>query len=198
MKDVNVLNVCGGNIEPLDDLFSPPSTLVINNTLHVDKCYFSELSPTDAEILFLKSKMADIYLNYDIFDFLEKTKLKFDIVTIYRFLEHVSFTNILYFIYLISRVVKQDGIIDVIVPDYKKLGEMLVNEDINDINYEATNILLTTELLNEPSNPHASIWTGPRLKYYWELEGRFEGIDLHPSYKFDGRKIYLRAKFKRL
>jgi hypothetical protein len=199
MKDVRVLNVCGGNIRPLDDLFHPTTDKLRQATLHVDRCYFSDIKPVTIESCFHDEK-GNIYLNHEIFNFLENTILKFDVVTIYRFLEHVSFTNVLYFIYLISRIIKEDGIVDVIVPDYKKLAEMLLNEPLpaTDKNFEANNILLTTELLNEPSNPHASIWTGPRLKYFWELEGRFVGDQLYTPFNFDGRDIYLRAQFKRL
>lgn len=195
----NVLNICGGNIKPLEDLFPPNIHQLLVRTLHVDKCYFSDIKPSTIESQFYNHK-GNMYLNHEIFNFLENTILNFDIVSIYRFLEHVSFTNVLYFIYLVSRIVKKDGIVDVIVPDYKKLAEMLLNEPLpsTDKNFEANNILLTTELLNEPSNPHASIWTGPRLKYFWELEGRFEGIQLYTPFNFDGRDIYLRAQFRRL
>jgi hypothetical protein len=201
MTSKAVLNVCGGNIEPLRDIYDTTKGYSFR-TLHVDRCYFSSIEPENVEQYF--SRVAevfedrDVYLNHDIFNFLEKTRIKFDAVTIYRYLEHVSFTQVLYFIYLISRVVRQGGIVDIIVPDYTKLAEMLLNESIDDKNYEANNIVLTTELLNEPSNPHASIWTGPRLKYYWELEGRFKGEQLYTSYTFDDRNIYLRAKVLRV
>jgi hypothetical protein len=60
------------------------------------------------------------------------------------------------------------------------------------------NILLTTELLNEPSCPHASIWTRNRAKYFFSLEGRFEVPHTWDSVKFDGRDIYLRFKANRI
>jgi predicted SAM-dependent methyltransferase len=201
MTTLSVLNVCGGNIEPLRDMVNEKKGYAFR-TLNVDKCYFFETTPEAVEEYYRTTPGVfdnrNFYLNHDIFNFLERTNIKFDAVAIYRYLEHVSFTQILYFIYLISRVVKKDGIVDIIVPDYTKLAEMILNESIDDKKYEANNIVLTTELLNEPSNPHASIWTGPRLKYYWELEGRFKGEQLFTSYKFDDRNIYLRAQMTRL
>ena len=116
----------------------------------------------------------------------------FDKIYIYRFLEHVSFTQVLYFIYLLARVTKIGGNIEVIVPNYKLLANMIKSETWNDIKNEAYNILLTTELLNEPSCPHASIWTPDRALYYWELENRFQVTKLEERYVFDGRDIYLK------
>jgi predicted SAM-dependent methyltransferase len=197
MREANVLNICGGNIKPLDDLFTPNTDLLIKSTLHVDRCYFSDLKPQTIEANFYKEK-GQYYLNHEIFNFLENTILKFDVITIYRFLEHVSFTQVLYFIYLVSRIVNRGGIIDVIVPDYHELAKMILNERTEYDGFEAHNILLTTELLNEPSNPHASIWTKARLKYFWELEFRFKELVTFQNFDFDGRDIYLRAQFERV
>ena len=118
----------------------------------------------------------------------------------YRFLEHISFTQVLYFIYLVSTCIHPGGVVDIIVPNYHTLAEILLKETVYDIEFEKQNILLTTELLNEPSCPHASIWTPERAKYFWEYEGRFsvpeDSID--PHFVYDGRNIYLRFKAVRL
>jgi hypothetical protein len=53
-------------------------------------------------------------------------------------------------------------------------------------------------MLNEPSCPHASIWTPQRITRFWELEGRFKTKELLPTIKFDGRDIYLRARVERI
>jgi hypothetical protein len=126
----------------------------------------------------------------------------FDRVVIYRFLEHVSFTQVEYFIYLVSTLLKHNGVVDVIVPNYKHLADMILTEEFHhenpDFDFHAWNILLTTELLNEPSCPHASIWTPQRMKYFWELEGRFRVSKQLESFKFDGREIYLRSLIERI
>ena len=78
---------------------------------------------------------------------------------------------------------------------------MILDEDPLDPaggNFEAHNITLTTELLNEPSCPHASIWTPDRAYYFFGLEGRFEISVYHTNYEFDGRDIYLRFLARRI
>jgi len=122
---------------------------------------------------------------------------------LYRFLEHVSFTQVEYFIYLISTILKPGGIVDVIVPNYTTLAEMILNEEgifegDPAINLTAHNIILTTELLNEPSCPHASIWTPARMTYFWELEKRFKISSQEPVFEFDGRDIYMRSTMERI
>jgi predicted SAM-dependent methyltransferase len=136
--------------------------------------------------------------NMDVFEFMERTSLKFDRVVIYRFLEHVTFTQVEYFIYLVSTVLRKNGIVDVIVPNYIQLAEMILNDNPYHSMFPEKNILLTTELLNEPSCPHASIWTPDRMKYFWELENRFRHRVSWPAFKFDGRDIYLRSQMVRL
>ncbi len=64
--------------------------------------------------------------------------------------------------------------------------------------FEADNILLTTELLNEPSCPHASIWTAKRARYFFHLEKRFQISHIDEKFEFDGRDIYLRFQAVRL
>jgi len=89
---------------------------------------------------------------------------------------------------------------DVIVPNYEVLAAMIRDEDVNSSNFERNNILLTTELLNQPSDPHASIWSPQRAKYFWEFENRFKIYSdlVCPNFKYDGRDIYLRFHVKRV
>jgi hypothetical protein len=46
-------------------------------------------------------------INSDIFDFLSRTIMKFDIVIMHRVLEHISFTQVNYFFYLLSIVMEK-------------------------------------------------------------------------------------------
>ena len=79
---------------------------------------------------------------------------------------------------------------------------MILNEnlskDVNHAEWERHDTLLTYELLNEPSMPHASIWTPERIKYFFGLEERFELKLIYPNYLFDGRDIYIRAILERI
>lgn len=203
---MRILNIAAGKFDPLN--LSDDDPMLPKYVLNVDTSYFSETRPDiverDIEVWEEDpdrlSRVA--FLNMDVFTFMERTRLDFDRVAIYRFLEHVSFTQVGYFIYLVSTVLRKGGIVDVIVPNYRILAEMIICEENMFDNcsakeVEARNVLLTTELLNEPSCPHASIWTDERMKYFWELEGRFKVLRQDRAFKFDGRDIYLRAILER-
>jgi predicted SAM-dependent methyltransferase len=128
---------------------------------------------------------------------MERTICMFDEVSCYRFLEHVHRDKILYFIYLVSTVLEKGGLFDIIVPDYEMLAHMILHDDPKSTSFTQDNILLTTELLNEPESPHCSIWTPKRLYYFLELEGRFKVKDIN-KFDFDGRDIYLRCLAERV
>jgi len=136
--------------------------------------------------------------NSDVYTFLEKMYYHVDGVFMYRFLEHVPMRDIIHFIYLVSTVLKKDGFVDIIVPDYEKLATMLLKEDIDMKDFEKHNILLTTEMLNDVGDPHLSIWTKNRLKYYWEYEERFYIEKITKGFHYDGRNVYLRALLRRI
>jgi len=200
-----ILNACGGKIQPLDiDEFK--NYFLLN----VDNMY--ECNGYDVEYILKELKnwvtggtKGNTILNhrYDINEFLEKFYIfKFHLVTLYRFLEHVSFEEVPYFIYNLSTVTEPGSVLDVIVPDYEKLANMLLVDEtemeIGGSGFEAHNILLTTEMLNTPNDPHASIWTGARLRYFFELEKRFRIENIDYNYKFDNRDIYMRAIITRI
>jgi len=199
-----ILNIAAGKIVPIG--FSES----INEPYHMkhfivqlDPMYYSDHTPEHIEsshTAWLKNKTKVAFLcPVDAYEFMERIFMNFDNVSIYRFLEHVSFTKVPYFIYLVSTVLKKGGIVDVIVPNYETLAKMIISEDFpGDKDFEAHNILLTTELLNEPSCPHASIWTPDRIKYFWELEDRFKLIEINNNFDFDGRDIYIRAIMERI
>lgn len=201
----NILNIAAGKQKPLElHKFFPNEAKTI---LNIDTSYFTNNMNAEELESFLNKRQTgyltstEVYFNYDIFEYMERTTMIFDHVVLYRFLEHVSFTQVNYFIYLVSTIIKKGGVVDIIVPDYSILANMILKEHpfSSRENFEASNILLTTELLNEPSCPHASIWTDLRAKYFWELEGRFEikAEDIYRRFEFDGRNIYLRFLARR-
>lgn len=208
-----VLNIAGGKFEHLPILDSEKSGMLPKFELNIDTGHYTDMTPNEAEKHAgswavnpdRTSKLC--YLNCDAFRFMERTVLKFDRVAIYRFLEHVSFTQVLYFIYLVSTVTEKGALVDVIVPNYETLAGMIQQEeriykdetesDMYD-KFENWNTLLTTELLNEPSCPHASIWTPFRAQLFWELEKRFRIDDIDAAFQFDGRDIYMRFIAERL
>lgn len=134
------------------------------------------------------------YSNYDATEFMQRTRVKFDIVILNRVLEHIPRTEVLYFIYLLSTITKpEQGIISVIVPDYKLLGQMIATELVGSPNFDKHDILVTSELLNETSDPHASIWTTERLEHFFTYEDRFKVTNITRFFKFDKRDIYIHA-----
>jgi len=195
---VRILNIGGGKQKPLN-LGEDSSYFAVN----LDKMYYSEISPAACESYYetwmrQEDQKREYYINADIKEFLERTIMKFDLISIYRYLEHVPRRDLLYFIYLISTVIEECGTVEIIVPDYHELASMIVKESVFEEGFEAHDILVTSELLNEPEDPHQSIWTVARLKHFWELEGRFESVNIERSFRFDGRDIYLRALMRRL
>jgi hypothetical protein len=199
---MNILNLGAGKLSPIvDDKMIEPWCMV-----HVDQSYFYGDLPNVIEMNYENWKKRDDKSNLemrcisDAFEFMERTTMLFDRVCMYRFLEHIPFDRVAYFIYLISTVTKSGGLVDVIVPNYKVLAQMIQDEYPFDKDFEANNILLTTELLNEPGCPHASIWTPIRAFYFWQLEKRFEihQKDMFERFEFDGRHIYMRFLATRL
>ena len=202
----SILNVGAGRTFPIDiKEFSPYPFLINLDKSYIDSVDIEELEKIHScyvgrgdgtTTIIRPSRMYKC--KHDIFNFLETYYNKFDLVCVYRFLEHVSFTQVPYFIYLLSQIVKKDGLIDIIVPDYTKLADMILEENVYSEDFEYNNILLTTELLNEPYDPHASIWTVQRLFYYFGLENRFHLSNIFHKFEFENRDIYIRAIFRRV
>ena len=136
--------------------------------------------------------------NCDAFEFMERTRIKFDIILLHRILEHIPMDKVLYFIYLLSTVtVPELSTLSIIVPDYKFLGQMIFSELVGSPNFDKHNILVTTELLNEVTDPHASIWTTDRLQHFFEYEDRFKITESTRFFKFDKRDVYIHALIQR-
>lgn len=190
---VNILNVAAGKFPPLfyGDLLKEKINF---NIVNLDRMYLTHSSMNDLVSVQGNNTYTNqnFYINHEIFDFLERYQYKFDLITMYRYLEHVRKTDILYFIYVLSTAINVDGIIDVIVPDYEKLCRGVLEEDVCSKDFEKYDILHTFEILNEPEDPHASIWTEDRIRYFFELEERFSIITLEKDYYYDGRDIYIR------
>lgn len=74
-------------------------------------------------------------------EFISNYRHYFDVVTLYRFLEHVKMTQVPYFLYMISTILEDGGTVQGIVPDYRKLASRILKEDpLHDKRFEADNI----------------------------------------------------------
>jgi predicted SAM-dependent methyltransferase len=190
------LNIAAGKIYPIDFDVDADNFLV-----QLDKMYWAvnevNLIERNHEFWLRNFKGEIQHCDVDAFEFLANYKYQFDHISCYRFLEHVTKTDVQGFIYLLSTALKVGGTLDIIVPNYEILADMILNEnlskDVNHTEWERHDTMLTYELLNEPSMPHASIWTPNRIKYFFDLEERFEIKELNPNYLFDGRDLYIRA-----
>lgn len=186
-----ILNVAAGKMDPLFDITASKDVSIIN----IDTCYENYITFSDIEKMYMRGYLSsgeNHYVNHDVFDFLERTMMFFDTITIYRFLEHVSKNNIQYFIYLLSNCTKIGGMIDIIVPDAKLLAIKLLDEDVNSPNWESEDLLITYELVADQPSPHLSIWTKDRLIKLFEREGNFKTKEVTENFEFDGRNIYVR------
>jgi hypothetical protein len=191
-----ILNIAAGKFEPVGLTDMDPYFLV-----NLDTMYYRISDPAVIEQEYddwIQTINQTFYCQEDAISFMERTRMSFNKICIYRFLEHISFTQVQYFIYLLSTITESGAWVDIIVPNYETLARLILNELPLAGNFEADNILLTTELLNEPSCPHASIWTPARARYFMELEGRFKVEDVIENYEFDGRDIYMRFWAERI
>jgi hypothetical protein len=196
-----VLNLAGGNIPPILDC-SKESCFVVS----VDLCYPVSYRYTSQEHLIAVMNdqyLSDTYappqfLKCDVYEFLSSTIIKFDHVCIYRFLEHVPKTNVLYFLYMVASCMKVGATLDVIVPDAQKLAKRLLEEDVFSADWEAEDLLTTYEFLSDQPSPHLSLWTHDRIKKIFEMEKFLAVINIEKNFLFDGRDIYLRSISKRI
>ncbi len=200
-----VLNIAAGKPDLIPEGYGKNDFIV-----NIDTMYLDSISPIECEQEYQNwlhhnqdatlNRYKNLKVGFDVFEFMERTTIPFDNILIYRFLEHVTFTNVLYFIYLLSTNITKGGTLDIIVPNYDTLARRILAENPFDKkeNFEAVNIINTTELLNEPSCPHSSIWNPKRARYFFELEKRFKVRKIDTEYTFDGRDIYMRFFAERI
>jgi len=169
--------------------------------INLDRNYYTSVNPIYAESKhyeWLSGRIESCTLDVkcDIFEFLKIYKYKFNKVLIYRYLEHIPKDQLLFFVYLLSTVVETSGFVDVVSPDFRSLAQMILDENVNDPDFDKNDIILSTEIFNEAYDPHQNITTSHRTKRLFEYEGRFEVIKSY-QYKYDGRDIYFRSLIRR-
>jgi hypothetical protein len=198
---ITILNIGAGKIKPLN--LEPKNKYTI---LNLDFGYPTEKCTLPQSLKDIESRMhqyynndiAEFYSNWDMWYFLKEYSGTFDRVCMYRVLEHIPFDKVEYFIYMLSIVMSKGSHVDIIVPDMEKLAKLVLTLDPDLKRFRSDYILATTEIVNEPNDPHTSIWTPKILKYIWELEGRFKVISILEDYDFDNRNIYMRARVERV
>ena len=124
-----ILNLGAGKQSPIlhDQLKKQPRFIINLDTAY----YESALRPEFVEKAFTaweRRSSVICYCKEDAFTFMERTKLIFDRVCIYRLLEHISMDKVLYFIYLISMITKKDSEVDVIVSTNIVTGDITISK----------------------------------------------------------------------
>lgn len=195
-----ILNVAAGRFLPLNlNEFEAYHLINIDLMYSHGQDRMDMIENSFSSWLTTQGRTDTIYCNINVWEFLERFSQRFDHIAIYRFMEHIPRARLDYFIYLLSAVLKIGECVDCIVPNYEILAAKILEEPMVDAkDWEAHDILVTTELLNEPPDPHASIWTPMRARYYFEKEGRFEIERVEPKFRFDGRDIYMRFFARRV
>ena len=196
------LHLGAGKINPIE---KSNSRIMYSHHIFVDTAYTDGISldelqrsltdmenSNDSSFKYLPPK---VFVNCDIFEFLEKFRYDVDYISMARFIEHVQRDKLDYFIYVLSTITKKGTVVEVIVPNYETLARMILDEDIfmheETLYFDPYDIIVTTELLNEQPSPHLSIWTPFRAKYYFEKEGRFKVDGIIDKFEFDGRDVYM-------
>ena len=139
---------------------------------------------------------------HEISSFLENyVGVPFDIVKVYRVFEHVHYDQISYYLYLIYKVMKPGGTIEIIVPNFLQVFEKLQHFENNfhsltPSEFNNTMIMLHTEIFNEINDPHQSIWTPALAEYYLTLEGYYEVKNLQENVILDNRDWYFKVTAK--
>lgn len=193
------LNIGAGRVIP-SDLMDSDNYFLVNldpnyederstNIIEIEKEHDNWMQAKEKEVEDLFGSKT-FYCNYGWKEFIPSYFRSFDNIYISRYLEHVPMVDVPFFIYMISTIALECGVVEGIVPNYKILAERILNENPFDVGFEKENILTTTEVVNEPYDPHASIWTPDRIKYFFELEGRFKVSKIIPQMEFEDRNIY--------
>lgn len=198
----SILNIGAGKLRGLEEFRDYINDEMDYFIIHLDPNYLNGVSAQFAEheheIWFKENGKKELNVNEEIFEFLESYLHTFDFILIYRFFEHLSRDKLLYFIYLLSTITESLSLVDIISPDYGILGKMIAEENVYDPNFDKNDIILSTEIFNEISDPHKNITTPNRLKRLFKYEDRFVPYEEFKNYNFDGRNIYFRSIFRRI
>ena len=116
-----------------------------------------------------------------------------DSVVAQRVFEHFDYKDLPYLLYSIWLICRPEATLSITVPDFN-----LVSEEVKTLNAEKmkaqvfNNMMIQchTEVFNEPSDPHRSIWTKNLAEYYLTLED-YWSVNSIDHMTLDGRPWYL-------
>jgi hypothetical protein len=199
-----ILNIGAGKVNPND--FTDDYDFVV----HMDRSYVRDRDPDQLHI------MEDIegdhvrvlsgsgpiirFAPFDIWEFLDNYKYKFDHINADRIFEHQFYDSgeVGRLLDACNQITKDEGTLDIIVPDHLKLAKELVEAEENgyaDKPYPFSYHCLrqSTEWMNTRCDPHGSVWTPLTAHYYIESEGGTWQIDnIEHDITHKGRDCYMK------
>jgi hypothetical protein len=142
---------------------------------------------------------------FDLFDFLDHYKFKFDHINADRIFEHQFYDSgeIGRLLDACNQITTDDATMDIIVPDHLKLAQELIEVEENgyaDRPYPFAYhcLLQSTEWMNTRCDPHGSVWTPLTAHYYIESEGGTWAIDkITHDINHKGRDCYMKIECKK-
>lgn len=146
------------------------------------------------------SRLRNTFKKYDVFEFLQNYKKRdVDFISASRFFEHIKYDRIGELLYLLYGISRPSAQLSIIVPDYNKVFETLSNLDLesNPIPFQEKLIQIHTEVFNEISDPHRSIWNEQLAYYYITMEHYWDIKNIDPI-SLDGRDWYLQIDCERI
>lgn len=187
-----ILSIGTGRKYKLVDSMIRDSVSTEADITHVDPSYNFISDYEDDNVL---ETDESILVKNDIFNYLEQYSDE-DITHIYsqRVFEHIKTEDISYLLYLLYECSVADAKLEIIVPNFQYVFQDALSLDADKMTAKEFNrklIECTTELFNEPTDPHRSIWTTALAKYYIELEGYWK-IDDITHIKIDQRSWYMK------
>jgi hypothetical protein len=176
----------------------------IGNVYAIDRSYcetstkysFDVFSERDYTKLKFNMESTVTFVNKDVIDGLNyfyslPQQTKFDAVIACRVFEHFTPHDILYLLYLLKDLTKSYGNLVIIVPDFdviiKEVQNFSVEKSFSEM--ELSLIRIITEIFNEPSDPHRSIWNRSFASYYLTLE-KYWDIEKMCNVTLDNRQGY--------
>lgn len=142
----------------------------------------------------------DYFIGFDIFQFMDTFKFKFNEIKASRIFEHMEYTSgqIGRLLEACNCLCVEGGTLEIIVPNSLRLSNMLIQleKDIDTFGgcYDANKLLIVnTEFTNcSHIDPHCSIWTPNIAKVYIEPEGTWEIKEVVDNIYVNGRDIYFK------
>ena len=172
-------------------------TLMINDERFTESDHITIVDRSIPSNMGLKTKNgATIHIyGKDVFNFLEEYPNRdFDRIHSRRFFEHLTESEISYLIYLLYEVSKKETLLDIIVPDFDKVSNVVKSLDPNNmsvIEFNKNMVSVITEIYNTENDPHKSIWNEQLGRYYIELESYWKVVDINKNINISNRDWYL-------